>query len=146
MSEPLNKRQLAHLCRAQRSEIVVFKLIQDAGEEGISRDDIQSRAGLSRKSLCEALGKLTAEGTRRVRVGGHYQSDTRRLPLYVVGSAPDAKLKKLQQKWTPDRRADPPNLEKTVKTEITKKHRKWAESWTPRRCFVFEPECVIGAM
>jgi hypothetical protein len=128
-NEPLNQRQKSNKARRAESIRKVYAAIRKAGPDGISRAEIKARSGVLPNAFAAVLAHL--RDRKRVRICGHFQSRTQRLPLFAVGSEPDAKLVRLPPKERD--RTSMPNLEKSLKKEVNRQHEKWLKEWTPRR-------------
>lgn len=128
-NEPIAPRQKSNQARRKESINKVYAAIRKAGPDGISRADIKTRSGVSPSAFAAVLTHL--RDRKRVRICGYFQGAAQRLPLFAVGSEPDAQMAQPPPKERD--RASMPNLEKSLKKEINRQHEKWLKTWTPRR-------------
>ncbi|MCY0858628.1 winged helix-turn-helix transcriptional regulator, partial [Cupriavidus sp. D39] len=127
-SEMLTNVQIANLERAARKraekEGRIIGAIQKADRRGATLNEIADSTGIPLKTVYQYLGELHED--ERIHVGLWRVEGIRVKRAYVCGPGEDAKRISLD-----DIRDD--RLEDEILAETLEEHRRWADSWKPRR-------------
>ncbi|QOT75093.1 hypothetical protein [Cupriavidus basilensis] len=124
----LTKVQIAQLEVAARKreekEGCIIGAIQAGAQRGATLNEIAGCTGIPAKTVYQYLGELHED--ERIHIGSWRVEGTRVRRAYVCGPGEDAKRISLD-----DIRED--RLEDEILAETLEEHRRWADSWKPRR-------------